>query len=81
MQEVLADLVVSLSELREDATGLMDRAGGKPIAVLDDDEVVAYLLSPAWYEAVVNLIEGAELARIARSRADEESIPVSIDNL
>jgi antitoxin StbD len=52
-----------------------------PIAILNRNEPAFYCVPAKAYEAMMDLIEDKELLALARSRMDEESIKVKLDDL
>ncbi|GBU16338.1 Antitoxin YafN [Methylobacterium jeotgali] len=81
LQSVMADVAVSVSELKKSPTSVMNRAGGAPVAVLNHNRVMGYMVPPAVFEALMEAVDDAELARIVAARADEEPVLVSLDAL
>ncbi len=81
MQSVLADKAVSVSELKKNPSAVFGRADGGPVAVLNHNRVMGYLVPAEVYEAMIERLEDLELAEIARARAGETPVPVSLDDL
>ncbi|MGM0634325.1 MAG: type II toxin-antitoxin system Phd/YefM family antitoxin [Pseudomonadota bacterium] len=83
MRQVLADFSVSISELKKNPSALLSRASGSPIAVLNHNRPAAYLIPAETYEALMDLIEDYELAKLVEERRGdmEEAVTVSIDDL
>lgn len=81
MQSVLADKAVSVSELKKNPSAVIGGADGGPVAVLNHNRVMGYLVPAEVYEAMVERLEDLELAEIARVRAGETPVPVSLDDL
>ena len=83
MRQVLADFSVSISELKKNPSALLSRASGSPIAVLNHNRPAAYLVPAETYEALMDLIEDYELAKLVEERRGdmEEAVAVSIDDL
>ena len=83
MNRVLADLSVSVSELKKNPSALLSRANGSPIAVLNHNKPAAYLVPADTYEAIMNLVEDHELGKLveARRREKPEAVTVSLDDL
>ena len=52
-----------------------------PLAILDDDKSIAYLLSADDYESLLNQLENVELANIVRERQGGKTVKVSLKNL
>ncbi len=81
MQKVLADTVVSVAELKDDPVAVMATAGDLPVAVLNHDHVMAYLVPAKLYEVLIQQLDDFALIRVAESRASEQGVPVSLDDL
>jgi len=83
MRQVLADLSVSISELKKNPSSLLLQANGSPIAVLNHNKPAAYLIPADTYEALMDMIEDYELARLVDERlADKaQAVSVSLDDL
>lgn len=81
MQSVLADKAVSVSELKKNPSAVIGGAQGGPVAVLNHNRVMGYVVPAAAFEAMVERLEDLELAELARARAGETPVPVSLDDL
>jgi len=83
MRQVLADLSVSISELKKNPSSLLLQASGSPIAVLNHNKPAAYLVPAETYEALMDMIEDYELAKLVEERrgGKDEAIAVSLDDL
>jgi antitoxin StbD len=81
MQSILADVVVSVSELKRNPSGVMAGAGGMPVAVLNHNRVMGYMVPAELYEQMMARLDDLELVEIVKARSGEKSIPVSLDDL
>ena len=81
MQKVEAGVAVSVSDLKRSPTAIMDEAGGGAVAVLNHNRVMAYMVSADVYEAMLDRLDEIELVEIAKARADEKPIGVTLDEL
>ena len=83
MRQVLADFSVSISELKKNPSALLAQANGSPIAVLNHNKPAAYLIPADTYEALMDMIEDYELAKLVEERLGdkEQAVPVSLDDL
>ena len=81
MQNVLADKTVSVSELKKNPSAVIGGADGGAVAVLNHNRVMGYLVPAEMFEAMIERLEDLELAEIARARAGEKPVPVSLDDL
>lgn len=81
MQSIFAGVAVSVSELKKNPSGVMASADGMPVAVLNHNRVMGYMVPAELYESMMERLEDLELVEIAKSRAEEKAIPVSLDDL
>lgn len=81
MQSVLADKAVSVSELKKNPSAVIGGAQGGPVAVLNHNRGMGYVVPAAAFKAMVERLEDLELAELARARAHETPVPVSLDDL
>lgn len=83
MRLVLADLSVSISELKKNPSALLSQANGSSIAVLNHNKPAAYLIPAETYEAIMEMIEDYELGKLVEERRHErgEAVTVSLDDL
>jgi antitoxin StbD len=81
MQSVLADKAVSVSELKKNPSAVIGGAQGGPVAVLNHNRVMGYVVPAAAFEAMVERLEDLELAELVRARTGETPVPVSLDDL
>lgn len=79
--QILTDIAASISELKTNPMKVVASGNGMPIAVLNRNEPAFYCVPAQTYEALMELIEDAELLKIVKERMDEESIKVSLDDL
>lgn len=79
--QILTDIAASISELKANPMKVVASGEGMPIAVLNRNEPAFYCVPAKAYEAMMDLIEDKELLAIAKSRMDEESIKVKLDDL
>ena len=81
LQTILADQSVSITDLKKNPSAVIAAADGFPVAVLNRNTPEAYLVPAGAWEALMDRLEDIELAEIVRSRAGQEEIEVSIDDL
>jgi antitoxin StbD len=81
MQRIEADIVVSVSDLKKSPSSIMEQSRGSPVAVLNHNRIMAYMLDPRTYEAILEQLDDQALIEIIRSRGDEIAIPVELDAL
>jgi antitoxin StbD len=78
---LLADIGVSISELKKNPSAIIDAAEGFPIAVLNRNVPAAYLIPAAAWEAILDRLDDIDLAEIVRARVGEKGIKVDIADL
>lgn len=83
MRQILADLSVSISELKKNPSALIAKASGSPIAVLNHNTPAAYLVPAETYEALMDMVDDHELARLVDERRGDKdkAVTVSLDDL
>jgi antitoxin StbD len=81
LQNVMADVAVSVSELKKSPTSVMNRADGAPVAILNHNRVMGYMVPPETFEAMMDAIDDDVLATIVKARAGEVPVRVTLDAL
>lgn len=81
MQTIFADIAVSVSELKKNPSGVLAGAGGMPVAVLNHNRVMGYMVPAELYESMMDRLEDIALVEIAKARAGEQGLPVNLDDL
>ncbi|MGY2287136.1 type II toxin-antitoxin system Phd/YefM family antitoxin [Pseudomonas gingeri] len=83
MQSVLSNRVVSVSELKKNPSAVLSEAGGEPVAVLNHNRVMGYMVPADVFEMMMERLDDLELAQLARERieANEPPVRVSLDDL
>ena len=79
--QVLSDVVASISELKANPMKVVASGGGMPIAVLNRNEPAFYCVPAQAYEAMMELLDDIELLKIVRQRSNEDSVTVALDAL
>lgn len=74
---VLADVAASITEFKANPMKVASSAHGEAVAVLNRNEPAFYCVPAAAYEALMDKLEDIELLKIAKERANEESISLS----
>ncbi|CAB3808550.1 type II toxin-antitoxin system Phd/YefM family antitoxin [Pararobbsia alpina] len=80
MQKILAGASIGISELKMNPSAAIEAADG-PVAVLNRNSPVAYLIPAEVWERICDVLDDVELAAIARERAGEKPIHVKLDDL
>ncbi|NMG46316.1 type II toxin-antitoxin system prevent-host-death family antitoxin [Aromatoleum toluvorans] len=81
MDKIIANMTVSVTELKRNFAGILREAEDCPVAVLNHNRPEAYLLSAAHYERLMAYLEDLEDARLVRERADGPFVEVGLDDL
>lgn len=79
--QVLTEIAASISELKSNPMKVVASGNGMPIAVLNRNEPAFYCVPAQAYEALMELIDDAELIKIVKERQDEETVKVTLDDL
>ena len=78
---ILAGVTASVTELKRNPMETLNAGKGSTVAILNRNRPAFYCVPAEEYEAMMNLIEDAELNAIADARADSPEIAVSLDEL
>jgi antitoxin StbD len=84
MQSVLADLSVSITELKRNPSAVISGAGNEPVAILNNNRPTAYIIPAETYEAMLEIMEDHHLGQLAMERLAAEgsqAVDVNIDEL
>ncbi|CDZ69489.1 type II toxin-antitoxin system Phd/YefM family antitoxin [Neorhizobium galegae] len=81
MQRVEAEVAVSVSDLKKNPTAVVEGASGAAVAILNHNRIMAYMVPASTYEAMIDALDDQALAEIAKARATEKGVPVSLDDL
>jgi antitoxin StbD len=81
MQNVMADIAVSVSELKKNPSAVVEDAKGSPVAVLNHNRVMAYMVPSETFEAILERLDDQALVEIARMRAGGPTVKVKLDDL
>jgi len=83
MNTVLSPYAASVSELKKNPSGLLEKSGGEPVAILNHNRPTAYLIPASTYEEMLERLEDADLMEMVESRKKEKSRAkeVSLDDL
>ena len=76
-----AHVTASVTELKRNPMGTIAAGDGATVAILNRNEPAFYCVPAKEYEAMLNLIEDAELNAIADARAESPEIAVLLDEL
>lgn len=79
--QVLAETAASISELKANPMKVVASGHGMPVVVLNRNTPAFYCVPAEAYEAMMALLDDAELLNLVRQRQGEPSIRVSLDEL
>ena len=78
---ILADRAASISQLKANPMKVVASGQGMPIAVLTRNAPAFYCVPAAAYEAMMELIDDAQLLQLVEQRQHEASVAVTLDEL
>ena len=78
---ILADVAVSVTELKKNPSLALDAGHGRAVAILNHNRPTHYAVPAAVWERINDLLEDVELNRLCDERAGEVGTPVSLDDL
>lgn len=83
VDQVLTNLVTTISEFKKNPNLEVRRAGSKPFAVLTNNKPSFYVLSPELYDELLEKLWQAnvESELVQRGREFDRSVPVTLDEL
>ncbi len=79
MKQVLSSCSASISELKKNPTALLNEAEGSPIAILNYNVPVTYLIPAETYEWLMDKLEDVELAQIVTDRMHGKDRAIEVD--
>ena len=81
LQRVEADLAISVTELKKNPNAVFKAAEIQPVAVLNHNKVVGYIISAVAWEGVLESIDDLHLIDELEKAKDEPSVEVSLKDL
>ncbi|PAV27244.1 antitoxin [Tamilnaduibacter salinus] len=81
MKSLFARFAATISELKANPNEVLRSANGEPVVILSHNKPRAYMVPVETFEAMQEQLEDYRLLQEARDRMDDESVPVSIDEL
>jgi antitoxin StbD len=81
MDTVLANVTVSVTELKRNFSNILKEMENTPVAILNHNRPEAYLLSATCYEQLLSQLEDMQDAKLVRERADGPYVEVGFDDL
>ncbi len=81
MDNILAAMSVSVTELKRNYASIIKDADDSPVAVLNHNRPEAYLLPAEHYERLMSYLEDLEDAKLVRERASGPFVEVNLADL
>ncbi|WP_440091832.1 type II toxin-antitoxin system Phd/YefM family antitoxin [Pseudomonas syringae] len=81
MQNIFADIAVSVSELKKNPSAVLSGAQGLPVAVLNHNKVMGYMVPAEVFEAMMERLDDLDLAYLIKARQHEKPVSVDVDDL
>jgi antitoxin StbD len=81
METILARQSVGISELKVNPNAVIEDARGGPVAILNRNKPVAYLIPAEAWEAILDRLDDIKLAEIIKEREGQLTVQVNIDDL
>ena len=81
MKSLSSMLAATISELKANPNEVLNQANGEPVVILSHNKPRAYMVPVETFEAMQEQLEDYRLLQEARKRMDDESVPVTIDEL
>ncbi len=81
MENLFARTSVSVTELKQSPSAVIAATGSEPVAVLNHNRPVAYLVPAATFAAMMARLDDLDLADLVRQRQHEAAVEVTIDDL
>ena len=83
MQTILADVAVSMSELKKNPAAVLREANQRPVAVLNHNKAAFYMVEPELFAAMMEELADRELLSKVRARLADKSkaVEVSLEEL
>lgn len=81
MENIHANMTVSVTELKRNFAGILTSAQGNPVAILNHNKPEAYLVPARHYEQLLSLLEDAEDRKLISERKNGPFVEVSLDEL
>jgi len=81
MDNILATMSVSVTELKRNYASIIKDADDSPVAVLNHNRPEAYLLPAEHYERLMSYLEDLEDAKLVRERANGPFVEIHLADL
>ncbi|MEO7159654.1 MAG: type II toxin-antitoxin system prevent-host-death family antitoxin [Polaromonas sp.] len=81
MDTILANMSVSVTELKRNYANILKQADDSPVAVLNHNRPEAYLVPASHYERLMAYLEDMEDAKLVRERSNGPFVEITLDAL
>lgn len=81
MQQFLTRASIGIAELKCSPDAALELPCDEPVALLKHNRPVAYLLSAATYEAMLDRLDDLNLAEIIKARKGDPVVEINLDRL
>ena len=83
MDAIFSNCSTSITELKRNPSRVILESGNSTVVILNHNKPMAYLVPAEAYEALLDRLEDAELAAIAKERTGErnDAVKVELDEL
>lgn len=81
MDNILATMSVSVTELKRNYASIIKDADDSPVAVLNHNRPEAYLLPAEHYERLMSYLEDLEDAKLVRERVNGPFVEIDLADL
>ena len=79
MESIYSDITVSMSEFKKNPAAVLRNAKRRPVAVLNHNKAVFYMVEPALFEAMLEELSDQALYRTVLSRMSERASAIEVD--
>jgi antitoxin StbD len=79
VEEILADACVGISGLKKNPAAAIAEAAERPVAILNRNKPVAYLIAPHVWAHLCEMVEDAKLGEAARAALAEDGEDAEVD--
>lgn len=83
MDAILAPASVGISELKANPTAVLEASNNQPVAILNRNKPVGYMMTASAWEKIHSMLEDKEILKIVEARMADGKKPVrvSLDDL
>lgn len=78
---IFSHYTASISDLKKQPMAVMNATHGEPLAVLNHNEPVFYCVPKKLYEAMLEAIDDAHLAKLVLQRKNDKAFEVDVNDL